>query len=86
LPGCVTIGTAVPATRSRSFVSHNSVQLTPQSHGNVLATISDGMVALLTEFYGHGQTGTKSYLPARVLHTATSATTPANSLGGFHGQ
>jgi uncharacterized protein YbcI len=30
-------------------------------HGDVLTAISDGMVALLKEFYGHGPTRTKSY-------------------------
>ena len=33
----------------------------PRSHGDVLTAISDGMVALLKEFYGHGPTRTKSY-------------------------
>jgi uncharacterized protein YbcI len=32
-----------------------------QSHGDVLTAISDGMVALLKEFYGRGPTRTKSY-------------------------
>jgi uncharacterized protein YbcI len=32
-----------------------------RSHGDVLTAISDGMVALLKEFYGHGPTRTKSY-------------------------
>src|ERR1700691_6263086 len=32
-----------------------------QSHGVVLTAISDGMVALLKEFYGHGPTRAKSY-------------------------
>jgi uncharacterized protein YbcI len=31
------------------------------SHGDVLSAISDGMVALLKEYYGHGPTRTKSY-------------------------
>ena len=30
-------------------------------HGNVLTAISDGMVALLKEFYGRGPSRTKSY-------------------------
>jgi uncharacterized protein YbcI len=30
-------------------------------HGDVLTAISDGLVALLKEFYGHGPTRTKSY-------------------------
>jgi uncharacterized protein YbcI len=32
-----------------------------RSHGDVLTAISDGMVALLKEFYGRGPTRTKSY-------------------------
>jgi len=34
---------------------------TPQAHGDVLTAVSDGMVALLKEFYGHGPSRTKSY-------------------------
>ncbi|HXN39624.1 MAG TPA: Na-translocating system protein MpsC family protein [Solirubrobacteraceae bacterium] len=34
---------------------------TPRPHGEVLTAISDGMVALLKEFYGRGPTRTKSY-------------------------
>jgi uncharacterized protein YbcI len=34
---------------------------TERSHGDVLTAISDGMVALLKEFYGRGPTRTKSY-------------------------
>ena len=34
---------------------------TPQTHGDVLTAISDGIVALLKEFYGRGPTRTKSY-------------------------
>ena len=37
------------------------VQSTPRTHGDVLTDISDGMVALLKEFYGRGPTRTKSY-------------------------
>ena len=33
----------------------------PRAHGDVLSAISDGMVALLKEFYGQGPTRTKSY-------------------------
>jgi len=33
----------------------------PGNHGDVLTEISDGMVALLKEFYGRGPTRTKSY-------------------------
>jgi uncharacterized protein YbcI len=41
--------------------STKSVQQRPHAHGDVLTAISDGMVALLKEFYGHGPTRTKSY-------------------------
>lgn len=34
---------------------------TPPTHGDLLTVISDGMVALLKEFYGRGPTRTKSY-------------------------
>jgi uncharacterized protein YbcI len=42
-------------------VSPHDVQSTPKTHGDVLTAISDGMVALLKEFYGRGPTRTKSY-------------------------
>ncbi len=34
---------------------------TPSAHGDVLTAISEGMVALLKEFYGRGPTRAKSY-------------------------
>lgn len=34
---------------------------TPRAHGDVLTAVSDGMVGLLKEFYGHGPTRAKSY-------------------------
>jgi uncharacterized protein YbcI len=34
---------------------------TAATHGDVLTAISDGLVGLLKEFYGHGPTRTKSY-------------------------
>src|SRR5512133_2218016 len=34
---------------------------TPVAHGDVLTAISDGLVALLKEFYGRGPTQAKSY-------------------------
>jgi uncharacterized protein YbcI len=37
------------------------LQSKPNSHGDVLTAISDGMVALLKEFYGRGPTRAKSY-------------------------
>ena len=42
-------------------MSPQKVQSTPQTHGDVLTAISDGMVALLKEFYGRGPTRAKSY-------------------------
>lgn len=33
----------------------------PQNHGEVLTAISDGLVALLKEYYGRGPTRAKSY-------------------------
>ena len=33
----------------------------PATHGEILTAISDGIVALLKEFYGRGPTRTKSY-------------------------
>jgi uncharacterized protein YbcI len=42
-------------------VSSQDVQNKPPTDGDVLTAISDGMVALLKEFYGRGPTRTKSY-------------------------
>jgi uncharacterized protein YbcI len=42
-------------------VSTPNVKHKPQNHGDVLTAISDGMVALLKEFYGRGPTRAKSY-------------------------
>ena len=42
-------------------MSPREVSAQPRAHGDVLTAISDGMVALLKEFYGHGPTRTKSY-------------------------
>jgi uncharacterized protein YbcI len=44
-----------------AVVSSREVQSKPQAHGDVLTAISDGMVALLKEFYGRGPTRAKSY-------------------------
>ena len=43
------------------LMSPRDLQTKPQTHGDVLTAISDGMVALLKEFYGRGPTRTKSY-------------------------
>ena len=37
------------------------IEGTPSTHGDVLTAISNGMVALLKEFYGRGPTRAKSY-------------------------
>jgi uncharacterized protein YbcI len=42
-------------------VSPRDLQTTPTAHGDVLTAISDGIVALLKEFYGRGPTRAKSY-------------------------
>jgi uncharacterized protein YbcI len=42
-------------------MSKQESQDTQRHHGDVLTDISDGLVALLKEFYGHGPTRTKSY-------------------------
>ena len=42
-------------------VQKNPSPRNPSAHGDVLTAISDGMVALLKEFYGRGPTRTKSY-------------------------
>ena len=42
-------------------MSPPDLQSKSQAHGDVLTAISDGIVALLKEFYGRGPTRTKSY-------------------------
>jgi uncharacterized protein YbcI len=42
-------------------VSRLDVTSVGNTHGDVLTAISDGLVALLKEFYGRGPTRTKSY-------------------------
>jgi uncharacterized protein YbcI len=42
-------------------MSPREVQAPLRTHGDILSAISDGMVALLKEFYGHGPSRTKSY-------------------------
>jgi uncharacterized protein YbcI len=48
----------IPSTPGRAL---SPPDVTPRTHGDVLTAISDGMVALLKEFYGRGPTRTKSY-------------------------
>ena len=42
-------------------MNSRNVGLKPLNHGEVLTAISDGLVALLKEFYGRGPTRAKSY-------------------------
>ena len=42
-------------------MTEEQLQHTRRSHGEILTAISDGLVGLLKEFYGHGPTRTKSY-------------------------
>ena len=53
-------GPRLPTLRGRA-VNPTHVPYKPENHGDVLTAISDGMVALLKEFYGRGPTRTKSY-------------------------
>jgi uncharacterized protein YbcI len=43
-------------------VNPRGVKSTPRTHGDALTAISEGIVALLKEFYGRGPTRTKTYL------------------------
>jgi uncharacterized protein YbcI len=55
-------GTCQPAAGvSFLIVSSQDAVSAGQSHGVVLTAISDGLVALLKEFYGHGPSRAKSY-------------------------
>jgi len=42
-------------------VNPSNLKTKPADHGEVLTAISDGLVALLKEFYGRGPTRAKSY-------------------------
>jgi uncharacterized protein YbcI len=42
-------------------VSPDRIRTQPSNHGDVLTAVSDGLVALLKEFYGRGPTQAKSY-------------------------
>ena len=42
-------------------VTPGHLETTQRAHGDVLTAISDGLVALLKEFYGRGPTRAKSY-------------------------
>jgi uncharacterized protein YbcI len=44
-----------------SATSQQDIQSSKRAHGDVLTAISDGLVGLLKEFYGHGPTRAKSY-------------------------
>jgi uncharacterized protein YbcI len=58
----VALRSGAPVTSTTGpVVSPPEARSTAASHGDVLTAISDGMVALLKEFYGRGPTRTKSY-------------------------
>jgi uncharacterized protein YbcI len=42
-------------------MNQQDTQSSNRAHGDVLTAISDGLVGLLKEFYGHGPTRAKSY-------------------------
>ena len=42
-------------------MNESDIEHAPATHGDVLTAISDGLVALLKEFYGRGPTQAKSY-------------------------
>jgi uncharacterized protein YbcI len=58
--GRATIGDARPVDAAGSPLTSHLTR-TPQAHGEVLTEISDGLVALLKEFYGRGPTRAKTY-------------------------
>jgi uncharacterized protein YbcI len=62
-PSQLALGSGDPASSARSgpVVITRDVNSRPQTHGEMVTAISDGMVALLKEFYGRGPTRTKSY-------------------------
>ena len=43
-------------------MNESHIQGAPVTHGDVLTAISDGLVALLKEFYGRGPDRTKTYV------------------------
>jgi uncharacterized protein YbcI len=45
----------------RPAMIHQDSDSTTKAHGDVLTAISDGLVGLLKEYYGHGPTRAKSY-------------------------
>ena len=42
-------------------MTQSDIKTRPENHGDVLTAISDGLVALLKDFYGRGPTRAKSY-------------------------
>jgi uncharacterized protein YbcI len=49
------------STDRGAAVTPPDTETTPRTHGDVVTAISDGLVALLKEFYGRGPTRTKTY-------------------------
>jgi uncharacterized protein YbcI len=50
-----------PRSAHRRAMTEQDGQSAARGHGDVLTAISDGLVGLLKEFYGHGPTRAKSY-------------------------
>jgi uncharacterized protein YbcI len=50
-----------PAIAAARKVTQTDFNTSSRAHGDVLTAISDGLVALLKEFYGRGPTQAKSY-------------------------
>jgi uncharacterized protein YbcI len=50
-----------PAIAAARKVTQTDANISSRAHGDVLTAISDGLVALLKEFYGRGPTQAKSY-------------------------
>jgi uncharacterized protein YbcI len=60
-PVWLRFGHCSPATTATTAVTPPDVRSAARAHGDVLTAISDGLVALLKEFYGRGPTQAKSY-------------------------
>jgi len=58
--------------------------ITASTHGDVLTAISDGMVALLKEFYGRGPTRAKSYFQDDLVVGVVVARLGQAGPGGVH--
>jgi uncharacterized protein YbcI len=60
-PSTITVEWSHPGTAAARTVTQVDPNTSSRAHGDVLTAISDGLVALLKEFYGRGPTQAKSY-------------------------